>query len=257
MKKSKAPGICVFCGAVGVSAEHVFGEWMSDLFPNAPRPKSYPQHYSAVGFNFDSRKGQSTSETTTVRGHPLVRRVRRPCEPCNNGWMSMIEDAGARPMRRLIHGDDSELSIEDLRAIATWAFLKAVIAEYTGEESRCIPDADRHFLFQHREPPPNYRIHLALNAQRHESVGYLHRFIGPEGADQMPRPIPDAIQSTATKAGHLFLFMLGPCDERADALVFDDLPLTQIWPPSGRSERPHFVSPWIIDSVANETLGQR
>jgi hypothetical protein len=48
----------------------------------------------------------------------------------------------------------------------------------------------------------------------------------------------------------------GPCDERADALVFDDLPLTQIWPPSGRSERPHFVSPWIIDSVANETLAR-
>ena len=252
---SKPQGTCVFCGQLGVSDEHMFGYWMGKLFPDVKPVKSSPQGLSAVTFNPNTGFGRPVKASREVRGHPIGRRVRRPCKSCNNGWMSQIEEAASRAMKPLILGEAPELTVAEQRAIATWAFLKAIIGEYTEDLTRCIPDADRTYVFQAHEPPPNYRIHLGITAVRHVGPGYLHRFIAPENSHELPRPIPDSIQSTAIKAGFLLVFVLGPCDERADELHFDDLPFMKIWPSGNRTQRPRVLNPWLVEDIASRTLG--
>ena len=100
------PAACAFCGRTGkLTGEHVLGDWLSriglDLDPVA---------HATGPLN---RMGREVGVTP-----PFRRTVRDVCGPCNNGWMSQLEDVARRTLAPLILGEPGRLAREDQGAIA-------------------------------------------------------------------------------------------------------------------------------------------
>lgn len=67
--------------------------------------------------------------------------------------MSDLENAAKPLMESLILGKAVSLSVAEQELIASWAFLRVVIAEYTEPKELSVPGAHRRWLHKHRRPP--------------------------------------------------------------------------------------------------------
>jgi hypothetical protein len=80
------------------------------------------------------------------------------CAACNNGWMRQQIENRARPvMMRLIKGQYVRLSLHQQQIIATWAAMKAMVAEYDESESVTIHHAHRK-IFKETLPSARKRM---------------------------------------------------------------------------------------------------
>ena len=76
------------------------------------------------------------------------------CAACNNGWMRQQIDEPARStMIPLIKGQQVRLSRSQQQIIATWAAMKAMVAEYGESEYVTTHHAQRKYLMKHHLPP--------------------------------------------------------------------------------------------------------
>jgi len=72
--------VCVFCGTTTakITNEHVFADWISEPFRHEP-----------VG---TAEMVESDGSTRAFPAVPFQQKVRVVCKPCNEGWMSSLED---------------------------------------------------------------------------------------------------------------------------------------------------------------------
>jgi hypothetical protein len=115
---------CAFCPATAnLSAEHLWSRWMGDLFPGRKR------------FTRKDEKGEIVGEWSSDK---LDWKARVVCEPCNNTWMSDIENRAKPVLCRFILGEARTISQQDADVIAPFALKTAVIFD--------------HIRFDHAEP---------------------------------------------------------------------------------------------------------
>jgi hypothetical protein len=87
---SKPQKRCIFCGAAGMSREHIWGNWLKKYVA-----ATMPKHSSSV--HVVNPPGESDFfKVWTRSGDPLRSNVRVVCVNCNNTWLSGIQDA-AKP----------------------------------------------------------------------------------------------------------------------------------------------------------------
>ena len=80
---------CIFCDHTGMSKEHIWPDWMEELFP---RSDSDQHNQFRARFRLDpSGETIVTQSTKTRPGHASTKHVRKVCNICNNGWMSEME----------------------------------------------------------------------------------------------------------------------------------------------------------------------
>jgi hypothetical protein len=141
---------CAFCGRTGkLTGEHVLGDWLSriglDLDPVAHVTGPLNRMRREVGVT-----------------PPFRRTVRDVCGPCNNGWMSQLEDVARRTLTPFILGEPGRLAREDQGAIAAWLQKTALVAMLvsSGQErggGYGLPSAEYRALYDQRsamEPLP-------------------------------------------------------------------------------------------------------
>lgn len=107
---------CAFCeNSAKMSAEHLFGSWITDLFPNA----------------WESRLKTAVGDVTRWRSKSLDWKAKVVCETCNNTWMSDIENLHAKPvMTPLITGEiDIPIGYREARSLALYSFKAAIITD--------------------------------------------------------------------------------------------------------------------------------
>src|SRR5262245_51658084 len=109
---------CIFCGGGPVSREHTTPEWIHHILGPASavglwRPHSGGTHWRAPG-----RSGQG--------------KIKLVCQPCNNGWLSDLEDRAAALMRPLILDISIPLSRESQATVALWCVKTAMVNECVG-----------------------------------------------------------------------------------------------------------------------------
>jgi hypothetical protein len=81
-------------------------------------------------------------------------KVRCVCDRCNNGWMRKLIDEPARQvMIPLIEGQQTRIIPNQQRIVATWAALKAMVAEYDGSSHVVTHHMQRRYLMNKHEPP--------------------------------------------------------------------------------------------------------
>jgi hypothetical protein len=110
---------CAFClHTAKLSAEHIFGSWVSALLPGPKR----------VRFT-DNIQGISNQWVSS----DLDLKPKVVCKKCNETWMSDIENLHAKPiMTHLIKGDLAvPLNRPESRSLAIFAFKTAVVLDHS------------------------------------------------------------------------------------------------------------------------------
>jgi len=118
---------CIFCGAgPPLTQEHVFSRWTHRYLPKGRIGK----YQSVRGV-----RNPSDSEHHVINRPGDIRdwQIRCVCErTCNNGWMRKAVEDRARPiLLPLIKGDSVRITPAQQELIATWATMKAMVAEWT------------------------------------------------------------------------------------------------------------------------------
>jgi hypothetical protein len=144
---------CVFCGGKPLSKEHIFADWMADYIP-----RTLPRHRLVTTVVFDDR----TEERTRRReGDPHTRTVRCVCEPCNNGWMSRLQEEAKPIVGPMLQGRSARLNRREQAKLASWAAMMVMVAEFMDRNMVAVPQHQRNFLRREKRIPTRWRVLIA------------------------------------------------------------------------------------------------
>src|SRR4051812_48674033 len=147
-------GTCIFCGGFGVSKEHLFSDWLRELFPRTRDDR----HALARLISWSPRP---TFSQSIKQGHSGSRKVRKVCELCNNRWMSRI-DEGAKVAIPLIQGAETVLERDEYRQLVTWFAKLAMVADAMDVQTMVVPQIDRDWMRQQRLPPLRWEVWIGF-----------------------------------------------------------------------------------------------
>lgn len=107
---------CIFCGAEGVSEEHIIAEWAFRAFARSRKP---PPGFAGTFTAPDQLK---------VEPDEPIQTAGVTCKPCNNGWLSLIDNDAAQVLKPLIQGaSEVTLDAAGQTAFAAWIYKCALI----------------------------------------------------------------------------------------------------------------------------------
>jgi hypothetical protein len=132
--------------------EHVIGQWISTLL--RPDPKMPPVQHAVYSWGELQRSWSANKFDTRVK----------VCEPCNNGWMSGLENEVGKPiLSPLILGAEyASLTAYDQIGISSWACKLAMAFEFVSERGRDVFfTASERREFKDELLPPNIVVWLA------------------------------------------------------------------------------------------------
>jgi hypothetical protein len=141
---------CIFCGDPELTGEHIFPKWSHQYLPDDE------------GKNYQSLRGiqgPRSADHHVINKSGDIRhwKVTCVCGPrCNNGWMQAKVEADAKPILiPLIRGEECRIFPADQTRIATWAAMKAMVAEWNVKGHATTHYMHRRYLMRHRLPPKN------------------------------------------------------------------------------------------------------
>jgi hypothetical protein len=147
-KNQHAHPVCIFCGREKLSGEHIFGDWLRKL-----------------GYDGEGVREIIPADGNTPiiqRGGPFSKKLKIVCFPCNNVWMSGMED-DAKPLLmslfKVRSGERIGLDAREQNILARWAFKTAVVASYV-DRAGTFPRAHRREFYRTDTVPRHVKIHL-------------------------------------------------------------------------------------------------
>lgn len=202
---------CLFCGSAGpMTNEHVWPKWLS-------------KELKKTGARFATPPGAKRAPTAI----DLTVGV---CRPCNNDWLSTLENDVAGIARPMLRGHLVRLDETDQGRLATWATKTAYLLDRWSDP--IVPRGFAMDLAIRRAPPANTCVFLAAYdgpRAAYASHEGLH-VAGPDGL----RPLEANAFATTFTAHKLAFQVLGHFNKGGWQLL-DDRPalhdgLVQIWP---------------------------
>lgn len=197
--------VCVFCGRAPVSLEHVWPDWLLTI------------EHGHTGGAEDAYGSERDGVIRSSKG--IEATVKRVCEPCNNEWMSDIENASKHTLIPLMYGLDPDgpppLTTLDQAIVARWAYKTALIIRYFVPRGEL---ADKWYtdFYRDKTPPPNCFIWAAAceakknltNIAAKSASIRMETTLGPK-ENPLPLPSYDAkYVSIAYHFNHLALRVL-------------------------------------------------
>jgi hypothetical protein len=149
-KPHRPPGRCIFCGSFGLTREHMWADWLRNYIP-----RSMPEHTEGSTILYPTIAETSQRRRT---GDPHSRRIKCVCRPCNNEWMSRLQETAKPYLVPMINGNHTILLRRGQRAIAAWAAMMVMVSEYTNEEFIAVLHRDRAWLKDREIPPSRWQI---------------------------------------------------------------------------------------------------
>lgn len=264
---------CIFCGRRDVTNEHIFSQWTHKHM--LPRGRGSAE--SIVGIVYPDRMEYVR---TRMPGQMRDWQIKCVCggddTSCNNGWMRRLDEAADPIMTPLILGQEVRLSESDQRIIATWAVLKAMVADH----NRVHHTQRKQFKRRHR-PPMGWSVwigHYERKSMKEEWFSRPFPVLGDAALAKRRSRLTLSMNSNATTQiiKHLFIHVVHvPHPTFGKGWRFTDEnnrpisgTLFRIWPPSSVSIKwplspltdtdARFVANAIYDAVqrrAREELG--
>ncbi len=155
---------CGFCGAEGQSKEHLWAGWLGAVILESR---------AQGGMKTFSAQIERGGKTVSFPSKDLELTVRMPCEPCNNGWMSDLENQVKPFMTGMAFRGEKALLDEDHQlTLVRWLVKTAMVNEFTalGAEPKYFTEGERAAFKERFEFPPGLWIWLA----RYDGVLPLH-----------------------------------------------------------------------------------
>jgi hypothetical protein len=203
-KKQQFRNTCIFCKGNKTSNEHIFPRWLRQFIPieRGSDDKSY--HRTLVT---KQPIGGASTEVfpKNTSNSVLSTQTKKVCTTCNNQWMSRLETEMMSLYEKLHRQSLTTLSMDDQRALSTWAILLAIKWDLTEVNTSGYSERHTHHVFQHKTPPPNTRIWLGYCEDgqveiRHRTTVLLKA--------KPTRAHPINVRSTAIMLGTLVLHIL-------------------------------------------------
>lgn len=233
----KGPGRCIFCGAFGLTHEHIWADWLKDYIP-----RDQPYHISRKADVSPYETESVSLERKTGDFHS--RRVYCVCKACNSGWMSQLQERVRPYLVPMLKGQKITLYKNGQTALCAWVSMMIAVAEYVNRDKVAIPQSDRTFLRERRKPPSHW--HIWIGAHRNQTYPiYSHRILEfAEKGEEVPRRARANGQNThaTTICVGEYLLIYAMSSIPARNLVRKWKPptpvrpyLDQIWPINGRA----------------------
>ena len=168
---------CGFCGSEGQSQEHLWAGWLGRLILES-RARSGQKNFRV--------QMERAGKTTEYPNKDLELTVGMPCEPCNNGWMSNLENDVKSFMRDMAFRGGRTLLDEDRQLkLVRWLVKTAMVNEFTGAsaEVKYFTEAERLAFKERFSIPANVWIWIA----RYDGALPLHS-IQLRGSSAPPVP---------------------------------------------------------------------
>ncbi len=150
--------VCIFCGetaeTVEMSTEDAWPLWALKLV----KPRE-PGRY------FTSERGSVSKPhriiRTNVQGRPARQTTRNVCKPCNEGWMSTLEETAKPILEPMILGEPQSLAAEDRQTLALWAIKTALTLNDTAKDDPVPLPVELFRLIHQQVLPPDHRVFAA------------------------------------------------------------------------------------------------
>lgn len=239
MAKPKVPfargrHTCVFCGKFGSSEEHVFPDWLREIYPRDP----------STTHTFGTINPSNIINVPSVieykrQGHVGTKVIKNVCKDCNTGWMSTLEDENKAILKPLILGERVNLTPERQLVLATWAAKTAMTAEQLRPHVNGIRQDERTWLMSTLSPPKNWLVWiLSYKGGRWSNLTFTQKRGNLQFAPiRQPGIKPDYIQASTWAMGRIgFLVISTSADAVPKAFGhYDGKGLSRIWSPVPRS----------------------
>jgi hypothetical protein len=204
MKPLRRP--CIFCGTPeGLSKEHFWPEWMALHLPVPPSTSNIGEFYESEG-----KQPHRLERRSERPGAVHTKKIRAVCGRCNNGWMSVLETRAKPILLQFITREGTVLLPDQCEVLSLWASVKAIVGEYSTDDTAMTLMDDRHAVRQDRVPS-YFRIFLALHELKTHS-GYARHSttlsLSREGpVPSLPRTISRNIQAISFIVGPLLFYV--------------------------------------------------
>lgn len=209
-----------------MSAEHITGKWMRELFPGE------------ISVSYKDNAGTDRS----WKWEQVDWKAKVVCDACNTTWMSNIESRHAKPvLTPLITGKlDIPIGLPEARSIALFAFKTAVVIDHAHSRSGTpfFGRTLRHQFGDAQRIPASVQMWLCGYAGNRESA----RFIPLQLQAQLPKSNDLHIYTCTFALGHLavqvvalkessnFIFSPNPGFEGLAVPFWPRLPRNYVWP---------------------------
>lgn len=150
-RKPNPPRRCIFCHGGPISREHVWPAWMRSYLP----PGQASQFVRISNFN---------NGTPLIHPGPLNRKgdgrsqkLKVICTPCNNNWMSVLQDRTKDVLLPLLLKDTLQINPQNHELLATWATMFTMVYETTQpNHAQNATTSQQRALFKIEQKPPQY-----------------------------------------------------------------------------------------------------
>ena len=219
-----------------MSREHVFPEWMRELFPEMDEV-DYKRSIENVAEDGPAEEDQWTAAV-------FSQTVRDVCTGCNNGWMSNLEGTVKPLLSGPMTDQPCRYSITEQHAIAVWATKTVLVAlRAIPKRPEVVSPAMYRWFAEHRSPLPNSIAWLGRYDGKGEWPVTFKLHAAGYGPIDEPQPrYEDAVKGfhAVFAAGHLAFFVFGvPDGPRVDGyghekrvLIWPNVGGDVAWPPS-------------------------
>lgn len=157
----KPPAKCIFCGGGPISKEHIFPDWMREIFPRTDKD-THRQGTVSWGLDGDG-KPKATPKVERKQGHAAGKRPKVTCIPCNNRWISTLDRKTKPLLVRLMKSQSYVLSIDEQQLLATWLTKMTMVIDAATQNAPAVPAEQRAYLKANLEPPEGWDIWVASN----------------------------------------------------------------------------------------------
>ena len=169
-----------------MTKEHIWGDWIKAFVPPVANKHGYQRIVVP-------RPGERNAEPPQTRaGNPIGATVPIVCERCNSEWMSQIQEKAKPHLIPLFDGFDVTLSVAAQAAIAKWATMSTMTAEYLGrgDPHIAVPQNDRALLMR-GHIPETWRVWIGLLAHAGWKRQWQHAVLPILDAEYLPQSVKD------------------------------------------------------------------
>jgi hypothetical protein len=224
------PRKCMFCGKGGISKEHIWARWMTQYLPkDAP---NFSMLDVVVHKTHETKKARRENRSAYSGTIKLV------CKPCNNGWMSRLQNDAKPILLPLMRGERRALNRREQVTLAAWIAMFIMVAEFQTPSKVTIPQAVRERFKDTLQPPDLWAIWLGIYTRQKWHGIVVHSSIAVTDHDGSHTLNPDGSARPNTHAvtvviGKLYIHAMGsvfPEFARKQRLDKARFPMARLWP---------------------------
>lgn len=151
--------VCLFCqtslSQVERAKEDVIPKWLLEHL-------GLDKRHDLIASSHLSDVGTPLKDPRIQGSHTILQGA--VCRPCNNGWMSELENHAKPFLAKMTLGEAVTLGEDDCRVLGNWIFKTLVLWNITSNYRDLVPEKDFEFLYENRSVPAGRHIEIAFLA---------------------------------------------------------------------------------------------